>query len=113
MRVELTEMIWFEEHVVTLSELGELTGLPEATLAELVSCGAIEPIETAGGDPRGEPRFGASALVAARHARRLREDFELDTQALPLVLGLLDRIDALEQQLRSLRARSPGKRSLP
>jgi chaperone modulatory protein CbpM len=109
MRVELTEMIWFEEHAVSLSELGELTGLPTATLADLVSCGAIEPIESGGG----EPLFGAAALSAARHARRLREDFELDTQALPLVLGLLDRIDALEQQLRSLRARSPGRRNLP
>lgn len=109
MRVELTEMIWFEDHVVSISELCELTGMPEATLAELVSSGAIEPIELVGG----EPRFGAAALSAARHARRLREDFELDTQALPLVLGLLDRIDALEQQLRALRARSPGRRILP
>jgi hypothetical protein len=102
-------MLWFEEHVVSLSELGELAGLPAATIADLVSCGAIEPIDTAAG----EPRFGAAALSAARHARRLREDFELDTQALPLVLGLLDRIDALEQQLRALRARSPGRRSIP
>jgi hypothetical protein len=109
MRVELTEMIWFEEHVVSLPELAELTGLPTATLAELVSSGAIEPIEAGSG----EPRFGAVALSAARHARRLGEDFELDTHALPLVLGLLDRIDALEQQLRSLRARSPGRRSVP
>jgi hypothetical protein len=109
MRVELTEMLWFEEHVVSLSELAELTGLPAATLEELVSSGAIEPIDAAAG----EPRFGAVALSAARHARRLREDFDLDTQALPLVMGLLERIDALEQQLRSLRARSPGRRSVP
>jgi len=105
MRVELTEMLWFEEHVVSLSELAELTGLPSGMLEELVSAGAIEPIDAA--SP--EPRFGAAALSAARHARRLREDFDLDAQALSLVLGLLDRIDGLEQQLQALRARLPGR----
>jgi chaperone modulatory protein CbpM len=105
MRVELTEMLWFEEHVVSLSELTELTGLPSGMLEELVSAGAIEPIDAA--SP--EPRFGAAALSAARHARRLREDFDLDAQALSLVLGLLERIDGLEQQLQALRARLPGR----
>ena len=105
MRVELTGMLWFEEHAVSLSELADLTGLSSATLEELVSTGAIEPIDAA--SP--EPRFGAVALSAARHARRLREDFDLDTEALPLVLGLFERIDALEQQLRALRARLPGR----
>jgi len=105
MRVELTEMLWFEEHVVSLSELAELTGLSAGMLEELVSAGAIEPIDAAST----EPRFGAAALSAARHARRLHEDFDLDAQALPLVLGLLERIDGLEQQLRSLRARLPGR----
>jgi chaperone modulatory protein CbpM len=105
MRVELTEMLWVEERVVSLSELAELTGLPAGMLEELVGAGAIEPIDAASA----EPRFGAAALSAARHARRLHEDFDLDAQALPLVLGLLDRIDGLEQQLRSLRARLPGR----
>jgi chaperone modulatory protein CbpM len=105
MRIDLTEMLWFEEHALSLLELEELTGLSSGMLEELVSSGAIEPIDPASA----EPRFGAAALSAARHARRLREDFELDTQALPLVLGLFDRIDALELQLRALRARLPGR----
>ena len=105
MRVELTEMLWVEEHVVSLAELAELTGLPVGMVEELVSAGAIEPIDAASA----EPRFGAAALSAARHARRLHENFDLDAQAMSLVLGLLDRIDGLEQQLRSLRARLPGR----
>jgi hypothetical protein len=105
MRVELTEMLWFEEHVVSLGELSELTGLPAAMLQELISSGAIEPIDGAAA----EPRFGAAALSAARRARRLHQDFELDTQAMPLVLGLFERIEALEQQLRALQARSPAR----
>jgi chaperone modulatory protein CbpM len=105
MRIELTEMIWFEQHAVSLSELSELTGLSAATLEDLVSSGAIAPLDA----DSPEPRFGAAALSAARHARRLSDDFDLDTQALPLVLGLLDRIDGLELQLQALRARLPGR----
>ena len=104
MRVELTEMLWFEEHAVSFSELSDLTGLSPGILEELVGSGAIEPLDPA--SP--EPRFGAAALEAARHAHRLHEDFELDTQSLPLVLGLLERIEGLEQQLRALRAKLPG-----
>jgi chaperone modulatory protein CbpM len=87
-----------------LPELAELAHLSPGMLEELVSTGAIEPIDTS--SP--EPRFGAAALNAARHVSRLRDDFDLDAQALPLVLGLLERIDALELQLQALRARLPG-----
>ena len=44
MRVELTEMLWFEEHVVSLSELAELTGLPAGMLEELGSAGIGTPL---------------------------------------------------------------------
>ncbi|HEY4880707.1 MAG TPA: chaperone modulator CbpM [Steroidobacteraceae bacterium] len=105
MRIELTEMLWLDEQAVSLHELADLTGLSVGVLEELISTGAIEPIDPASA----EPRFGAAALSAARHVRRLQADFELDTQALPLVLGLFERIDALELQLRALRARFPGR----
>ncbi|MFI4868117.1 MAG: chaperone modulator CbpM [Steroidobacterales bacterium] len=105
MRVELTEVLWLEEHAVSLSELSELSGLSTSMLEELISSGAIEPIDAASA----QPLFGAAALSAARHARRLHEDFDLDTPGLSLALGLLERIQALEQQLRSLQARLPGR----
>jgi chaperone modulatory protein CbpM len=104
MRVEITEMIWFDEHAVTLQELSELCGLPLPLLDELVGAGAIEPLQPAAS----EPRFGAQALTAARAASRLRQDFELDSPALLLALGLLDRVHELERQLSALRARLPG-----
>ena len=103
MRVELHEMIWFEQHVLSLPELAEISHLPAAVLEELMDYGAIEPIEPA----TGEPRFGAAALRAARTASRLRADFELETQALAVVLGLLDRVDELRAQLHALQARQP------
>jgi chaperone modulatory protein CbpM len=104
MRVEITEMLWFEEHAVTLGELSELSALPLPLLEELVGSGAIVAVEVAGP----EPRFGGQALNAARAANRLKQDFDLDLPALLVALGLLDRVHELEKQVRSLRARLPG-----
>jgi len=112
MRIELTEMMWFEEHALTLHELSELCDLPLALLEELVGAGAIEPLQPSASQgaskAASELRFGAQALSAARAAHRLRQDFDLDGTALLLALGLLDRVHALERQLTALRARLPG-----
>jgi chaperone modulatory protein CbpM len=42
-----------------------------------------------------------------RTARRLRQDLELDPHGVALLLPLLERIRALEDELRDLRARLP------
>ena len=103
MRIELTEMIWFEQHALSRSELAEISGLSFELLDELVGCGVIAPLAEIS-----EPRFGARALHTARSAQRLRHDFELDTPALLLALGLLERVDALTAQLRELQAKLPN-----
>jgi chaperone modulatory protein CbpM len=103
MRVDLTEVIWFEPHALSLPELAEISRLPRPVLEELFEYGAIEPIESTAP----EPRFGAPALRIARAASRLREDFELETQALAVVLSLLDRVEELRAQLQDLQARQP------
>jgi chaperone modulatory protein CbpM len=105
MRIELTELVWLEEHrELTLVELAELSGLSEAELHELEDCGAIAPV-----DPGAATRtFGAECIVAARAAFRLRNDFELDAQGLAVALALLDRVRALETELRDLRAQLPS-----
>ena len=105
MRIELTEVMWFEDHQLSLQELAELSGLPTALLAELIDAGGIEPLD-AHATP---PRFGARALSAARQARRLREDFELDSSALLLALGLCERVRELESRLRELQAKLPRR----
>src|SRR5579862_6061590 len=104
MRVELTEVLWFEEHAVTLDEPAELCSLPVPLLEELVGAGAILPLRV----DDVPPRYGAQALQAARAACRLQRDFDLDSPALVLALGLMDRIDELERQVRALRARLPA-----
>ena len=103
MHIEATEVLWFEQHVLSLPELADLSGLPQATLEELLDCGAIAPLAP---DTR-EIRFGASALRIARSAKRLQSDFELDLQGLAVALRLLERVTELEAQLQALRARLP------
>ena len=95
---------WLDAHVeVSLEELARLSGLAEAELRELVEYGAFAPSDT-----RSERWvFSGECIVAARTAKRLRESFELDSSALSLTLGFLERIRALEEELRSLRAQLP------
>ncbi len=102
MRIELNEVLWVEEQILSFDELAESSGLPPRLLAELVQGGGIQPLPDQAGS-----RYGASALAAARHARQLQEDFELDASALLLVLGLCDRVAELEASLRELQARLP------
>jgi chaperone modulatory protein CbpM len=106
-----SEVIWFEQHVLSLPELIELSGLPRPVLEELLDCGAIPTIDGGTAIPAAgaEMRFGARALTAARTAGRLRADFELDVQALVVALSLLDRVADLEAQLRALQARQPQR----
>jgi hypothetical protein len=65
--------------------------------------GGIEPLDPAAAPPQ----YGARALAAARRARRLQEDFELDASALLLVLGLLDQVAKLEGRLNELQVKLP------
>jgi len=101
MRVELTEVLWLEEHRLTLAELATFSGLTATELEQLLGCGAIAPLSGS------EDHFGAAALRAARTARRLRDDFELDAAALTVVMGLVERVEELERQLREFHARLP------
>ena len=105
MRVELSQVTWFDDHVLSFTELCDISGLPPALLEELIEAGAIAPLEAAAQDVQ----FGAAALAAARHARRLREAFELDTPALLLALGLLERLHETQRRLRELEARMPRR----
>lgn len=106
MRVELTEVLWLNEHhPLPVTQLAAMSGLSEAEIDELVDYGAIVPI-----DPDAPQRtFDAQWIVAARTACRLRDDFDLNTQGLALALALLDRVHELEVELRDLHARLPRR----
>ena len=101
-----TALLLDDSGTITVAELVEQSGLSEDELAVLVDCGALEPRERAGAlEPRERAgaswRFSARCVVTARTARRLRDDFALDdTHAVAILLRLMQRIEALERDLR-------------
>ena len=101
MNIEICEALHVDERgEVSFAQLVEYSGLPEGDLRELVAYGAIAPI-----DPAARSwSFTVSALGVARTAGRLRHDFELDANAVSVVLRYMERIDALERELHALRS---------
>jgi chaperone modulatory protein CbpM len=90
--------------LMTAPELARCCQLRVDELQELVEYGALEH---AGGE--GDVLlFASDCLAPLRVASRLRLDFDLDLFTMGLLLGYLRRIDALERQLASLRARLPA-----
>ena len=102
MKLDIAEALDMDERgVLTLAQLVEVSDLPEAELRALVDYGALTPV-----DPQAPSwTFTASWIVVARTAGRLRRDFELDAHSLSVVLRYAQRVDALEAELRALRAR--------
>jgi chaperone modulatory protein CbpM len=98
------ESLWLHHYrVCSLTEFVELSGLTESELREWVEAGVLSPA-----DPAAEPwSFSADCIVTLRTACRLRQDFELDTESVALMVTLLDRVHALEAEVRELRARLP------
>lgn len=95
-----TALVLDDSGTITVAELVEQSGLSEDELAVLVDCGALEPRERTAASWR----FSARCVVTARTARRLRDDFALDdTHAVAILLRLMQRIEALERELRRTR----------
>ena len=98
------EVGWLDaREMITRSELARSCGLSEAEVTELVDYGALRALSAADA----EPVFSAECLPALRRAARLARDFDLDLFTMALLLQYLDRIEALERQVRSLRAQVP------
>lgn len=101
MAVEPDDALWLlAQSQVSIVELAECSGLPEPVLRELVEYGALSPE-----DPQSvEWVFSGDCVVQVRTAARLRNDLELETPALALVLSLLERIHRLDAEVRHLSA---------
>jgi chaperone modulatory protein CbpM len=113
MTMELTEAQWLHDQAeVSWEDLVEMSGLPPELLRDLVEAGALVPlnVQPPGGVQPGQWRFAAACVVSVRTVSRLREDFELDTGALSVALGLIERIHDLEAQLRALQSQFPRTR---
>lgn len=99
MNIEHSELIWLDEqHEVTLDELVELSGLSRQELHQLVESGALIPNNQAADTWH----FSSHCIVSIRTLSRLKQDFELEQNALGLLLVFLERIRKLEFELREL-----------
>lgn len=97
MNIDFPELIWLDEqHDVSLDELIELSGLTQQELRHLVESGALIPNKLADDDWR----FNSHCVVSVRTLSRLKQDFELEPNAIALTLVFLERIRKLELQLR-------------
>ena len=103
MKIEITEFHLLDHQQLTFEELLERSGLTTAELDELIGDGLIAALD----EGERELHYSALALLRARTARRLRDDFELNASGIALAIRLLTRIDELEQQSSSMRARQP------
>lgn len=105
MTIESGDAQWPDEHIgIAIAELVEISGLPEPVLHELADCGVLL---RAGPHPA-RWTVTVGTLRSLRTVCRLREDFDLDPNALAITLRLLDRISELEEQLRQLKAARPA-----
>jgi chaperone modulatory protein CbpM len=95
---------------VEQAELAQMCSLSAAELDELVDYGALVPLAN---DQPGGRHFNAAVVPSLREAARLRADFDLDLFTVSLLLGYLQRIVHLEQQLRALHVNLPHPAQLP
>jgi len=96
MAIETVEAHWIEARGdYSTHDLAQLSGLPLELIETLVAHGALPA----------EPTHAAESVVIVRRARRLRDDFELDSNGFAVAVSLLRRMRALEQEVDALRAR--------
>jgi chaperone modulatory protein CbpM len=77
--------------------------MSEAELNELVDYCALVPVA-----PSNQQRaFSANLVVPLSTASKMRADFDLDIFTVAILLGNLNRIEALERQVHSLQALLP------
>jgi chaperone modulatory protein CbpM len=101
--IETTTAFFLDDDgTLTAAQLVEQTGLTERELEMLVECGALAPRDVSAA----AWTFSARCVVAARDARRLRDEFDLDdAHAVAILLRFLQRIEELEGEVRRVRGR--------
>lgn len=96
---------WLDAHKrFDQAELAHMCSLTVAELDELVDYGALVPLAD---DATAGRHFSGTCVSPLREAARLRAHYDLDLFTVSLLLGYLQRIAHLEQQVRSLQAHLP------
>lgn len=87
---------------LTPRDLACLVGIRTRVIERMVRLELLEPVTDAP-----EPLFPPDTVRRARRLVRLHHQLGVSWSSMELVLDLLDRIDALERELQSLRRPSP------
>lgn len=104
MKTHQREWTWLDaSETINASELARACAISIAELDELVGYGAVNPLELRAQ----EALFSAGCVPALRHACKLGQDFDLDLFTVGLLIDYLNRIDALQREIRFLRAHLP------
>jgi hypothetical protein len=82
--------------VISKEEFARTIGLPQQQVQELMAYGLI---------PAG--KLDLAAAMALREAVRLKNDFDLDIFSTGLLAGYIEKIHALQAELRRLNAERP------
>lgn len=107
MSVLITETVWLNtSDTCSLEYIAEVSGLSQRDILDLVEVGVLKPSD----QDHSHYFFHTDCVVLARKAKRLRDDFELNTQGLALAMSLLCRVEELQVEITSLRAHQmPGR----
>jgi chaperone modulatory protein CbpM len=101
MSIDITDITLLDDHhACSVQELVDVSGLSAEDVALLVEHGVIVPVAP----PPQPPEFYLRYIVIAKTARRLRDDFELDSDGWLLALTLMRRLDETETELAVVKA---------
>ena len=84
------------EYTLTFIELCEQCQIPPEALSALLAHGLLETSVE-------ETQFDVAMIHRIQSAARLQRDLQLNTQGAVLALELMDKIEALREELRMLR----------
>ena len=94
---------WLDpSETVDAAELALASGLTTDEVSELVDYGALVPVHALGPGAV----FSAGYIVSVRTVVKLRRAFDLDLFTTGMLIGYVERIDALERELAALQARA-------
>jgi chaperone modulatory protein CbpM len=109
MTINIAQWVWLNDHeVCTAQKMVEVSGLSNEELDELVAMGVITPLD---GSAQVKS-FHQLHVLTAMTARRLRDDFELNTPGIALAMTLVKRIEELGQELLAAQARLADSQAL-
>ncbi len=85
-----------------LARAAEFSGMHAEMILEFVRAQLVNPLRH---DAAGEPVFDESEALRLRHIEHLRRAERVNLRTICYIVRLLDRLDATESELRSLRER--------